>query len=628
LARPLVAQEADLVLEPSDADVWAWRLDVRGRWMKGAALRSCSVVVYGAVDAVYPARIEAATFSANVPLSEGENLAQARCLTSSGELRSRQVQYTVRLRATPRAHALAMATDGQLVLDGSQSRPNEQSRAPLVAYAWYEGGALGAPAHELVAGGQRALLPVPSRDGEHVFQLQVSDAHGRSDWARVHVRVRGRSIVEIATAERPTRLVDTVLYGVVPHLYGEPPLRSVIAKLPDLAELGVTALWLSPVFSAPEDDYGYAVTDYFAVREDLGTARDLAELVARAHELGLRVLLDIVPNHTSNEHPYFVQTASLGARSHYFGYYDRGPHGGAMHYFDWTHLPNLDYDNVEVQRFMIAAAEYWMRSFAVDGYRVDAVWGVVARKRDVLREWTSALFRARPDALLIAEGSARDPYYVTAGFTAAYDWTEQPGHWAWQDVFEHRPGIARRLNAAIATHSPPDRVLRFLNNNDTGARFITRHGEAMTRVATAALLTLPGVPCLFSFDEVGAAFEPYQATEPLEPRANEPLRAWHARLIALRKARPALHGAGFLPLYVGERDELYAFLRTAGRDDSALVALNFSDRPASVRIALPSPFAQQGVTRLRDALSGHTVTVHDGTVLLEVQAFGAHVLEP
>jgi cyclomaltodextrinase / maltogenic alpha-amylase / neopullulanase len=108
--------------------------------------------------------------------------------------------------------------------------------------------------------------------------------------------------------------------------------------------------------------------------------------------------------------------------------------------------------------------------------------------------------------VLLAEASERDPYDRAAGFDAAYDWTDKPGEWAWNDAFATKAPAAR-LRAALTAERDSGYVFRFLDNNDTGARFISRHGTKMTRPALAMLMTLPRVPCLSMGDEVGAAIK-------------------------------------------------------------------------------------------------------------------------
>ncbi|NIR02698.1 MAG: alpha-amylase, partial [Gemmatimonadales bacterium] len=101
----------------------------------------------------------------------------------------------------------------------------------------------------------------------------------------------------------------------------------------------------------------------------------------------------------------------------------------------------------------------------------------------------------KPDLLLLAEASAREPWYFTNGFDAAYDWTYEPGRWSLENVFDEPNQTVPRLREALTNSGrgfdQDALVFRFLNNNDTGQRFITRHGRAMEMVAAAMLLTLP-----------------------------------------------------------------------------------------------------------------------------------------
>lgn len=134
--------------------------------------------------------------------------------------------------------------------------------------------------------------------------------------------------------------LDTIVYGVVPRNVGPHGYRSVEERLPALRDLGVNAIWLSPINTTLPDNFGYSVVDYFDLRPEYGTKEDFKRLVQAAHEQGIRVLMDFVPNHSSDKHPYFVDAQERGTASPYYDYYDRDANGEPTHYFHWTHLPD------------------------------------------------------------------------------------------------------------------------------------------------------------------------------------------------------------------------------------------------------------------------------------------------
>jgi glycosidase len=610
----------------ADADVWAWTARVSGVARTDAEPRRCAIRVG---DREVRTTLRAARFSADVPLQEGENLVRAVCRWSDGaERRSQAVRLRVRLRDVPQAHAALSIQGAEVHVDARRSTPSPGSRAPLVAYAWTERrGGLRADAAQRTLGNMPELrVDPPAADGVYVYEAAVVDARGRSQTARVVLTWHdGRPV--------PTRhwVDDAVFYGVVPPFFGSPPLRSVEKAVPALAELGVTALWLSPSFPTLPEEFGYAVTDYFDVRRDYGTRDDLSSLVRTAHAHGLRVVLDIVPNHSSAHHPYFEQAQELGQRSRYFSFYARNAAREATYYFDWEHLPNLNFEHPEVRAWITEAGKHWLDRFDIDGYRVDAVWGIKERRPSLLRAWSEALQQVEPEALLVAEASARDPFYVQNGFHGAYDWTKQVGKWAWEHVFDAPRGIARRLHAAVAETArhttQPQRVFRFLNNNDTGKRFIARHGPDLTRVATAALLTLPGVPCLYSFDEVGTFAEPYAGLRPVARSHDPQLYAWHRRWIHLRRSHAALRAAGFVPLATGETNEVYAYLRhTEDGGEALIVVLNFSSSPTRVELSVPEEFTQATRGPWRTLPPTPAGEYRGATLALELAAWDARVL--
>lgn len=331
-------------------------------------------------------------------------------------------------------------------------------------------------------------------------------------------------------------------------------------------------------------------------------------------------------NHTADEHPYFRHAEQLGRRSPYYDFYERDPAGRPTHYFQWTNLPNLDFDHPEVRRMVAETFAHWVRRFDVDGFRVDVAWGVEQRAPDFWPELRRELQRIKPDLLMLAEASAREPYWARNGFDAAYDWTWEHGQWAWDAAFrdDESPDL-EALRAALTVDDegfPGGRVFRFLENNDTGERFRTRHGDALHDVALTLLLTLPGLPGLYTGAEVGAAFDPYQQEAPLDfsanPEAAEPLR----RLIALRRAEPALRAEGLTLVPTDHDDQVLAYLRHgAGRP--VLVVLNFGEAPLKVRLDLPDGFAE-AFAGADDLLGGPAGGLH----ALPLPAHGRVVLAP
>lgn len=427
-------------------------------------------------------------------------------------------------------------------------------------------------------------------------------------------------------------LPGAVIYGVVPRNFGARGATSVIERLDGLRELGADALWLPPATATPDGDFGYAVTDYFSLRRDFGTPAEFRRLVDEAHRRGMRVLLDFVPDHTADRHPCFLDASARGPASPCWSFYDRDPAGRATHYFDWTNLPNLNYGNPAVRRMMLDAFTHWVQTYDVDGFRVDAAWGVRDRAPRFFPSLRARLDETKPGLALIAEASAREPDWRAAGFDGAYDWTGELGRWAWEHVFDDEAQIAPRLHAALAADPEPGRVLRFLNNNDTGPRFITRHGLPRTRVAAALLLTLPGIPLVYTGDEVGAEFEPYRDARPIDWRDRRGLRAHYKRLIALRHGHPPLASGQWRPIPPDpDAGGVYSYLRFAERGAPILVVLNFGRRDAVARVALP-PEAQalRRAGALRDLYSGELVDAsgESGDALrVPVGAFGFHVLE-
>jgi len=605
-------------------DAWAWEKTLTG------TTDGCDDVVVRVNGKAAQAKVTGDGFEAAARLGKsGENRLEAACGDSGGN----EVVYRQRLAVRPTARIGVKASRAGIELDGSGSEPTQPTGSPVATWTWSE--REGNPEALRFTGGtdgETATVAAPTREGEYYVTLEVADADGNTDRSTRYFVVDGGGPRAVDMAkESPAWVKDAIVYGVVPFLFGSPPIKAVTDRLPNLARLGVNALWLGPITQPDVGDYGYAVTDYFRINDQYGTEEDLRTLVQTAHEHGIKVMMDFVPNHSSDAHPYFRHAQKNRKRSPYWTYYDRDENGDYTYYFDWQNLPNLNYDNPEVRRFMTEGFSYWVREFDVDGFRVDACWGVRERSPDFWPEFREEIKRVKPDVFLLAEATARDPWYVKNGFDVAYDWTEELGVWAWGDVFYDIPSLAQSLDDAINADPQPHKVFHFLNNNDTGARFIGTYDSDTTRVAATLLLTLPGVPCIFTGDEIGAQFDPYQDVNPID-WSNDFLKMepTYRLLCDIRNTEPSMRAPDWTRVEVKpERSGLYAYIRhMPDGSDPVLVILNFAREILNADIALPARFAGAFDGTLRDLYKKESVPGGSGTSLnVRMTAVDARVLK-
>jgi cyclomaltodextrinase / maltogenic alpha-amylase / neopullulanase len=545
--------------------VWALSIDVEG------TPAEAELSVDGQPVASTPG---SSGFTATVPLGAGQNTVTASLAANAPVSRS----YLTRVEDRPTARVSVSVAEGSVRLDASACEPDPFSTAPIESISWRmrDGTPLGT--------GTVLTLRGPWTDGEQYVVASVADANGRTDESTVVFVVSGGEPAAVETQTwQPQWVQSAVVYGAIPPLFGDPPLEALAGQLDRLATLGVNVVWLSPIFATTPGEFGYAVTDYFSVRPDYGDLASLQALVAAAHARGIKVILDLPLNDTADQHPYYLQAKEDTTGSHYWDFYERASNGKPVHYFNWKHLPNLSYDNVEVRRMATQVATYWLREADVDGFRCDAAWGVQERRPEFWAQWRAELQRIRPDLLLLAEASAREGVWSQSGFSAAYDWTDQLGQWAWEGAFGRRTQSAPALRKILELPTG-SRPFRFLDNNDTGARFITRYGPELTHAASALLLSLPGLPCIYTGEEIGAAYEPYQQTQPLDWTSDpDQLEPFYRGLIEERLATPAMAIGSLTLLEATPATQVLAYA-LATPQESMLVAINFSASSVNARI--------------------------------------------
>lgn len=631
LLSTAAAQAVTLSFDSDGGEAWSFEPRLEGRIVDG---RCDEVRLHSPLGAV-TAWSDAGRFAGEVPLTSGTNRVEAVCLQAGRAVASAAQDWELRLPDGPRAWVRTRADANGVTLDAGRSERGEGRPAPLRRFQWRPRADNPAPLYpretgvsldERAAEGEQLALELPRADGEYFLTLTVTDALGRRDESTAVFRVESGVARAVDLAREHPAWVDTaVLYGVAPFFFGEGGFDDVAERLDAIKALGATAIWLAPVTATPADDFGYAVTDHFRLRDTFGSEADFRALVDAAHARGLKVLMDFVPNHFSDRHRYYLDADRRGPRSPYYDWFERDADGEIQSYFDWDNLKNLDYDNPEVQNHVIAAFAHWVREYGIDGFRVDASWAVAERAPEFWSRWRAELKRIDPDLFLLAEASAREPYFVANGFDAAYDWTGELGQWAWHDVFVDGRADLARLRAALtnagAGFSPDTLALRFLNNNDTGARFIARHGPGLTKAAATLVFTLPGVPLIYNGDEVGAEFEPYDEAPPIVWRDRLGLSQHYAQLSRLRRATPALYSRELEVVDNDREDAVLSFLRPSP-EGAVLVAINFTGEP--VRVTLARGFTGAA----EDLLSGTRLTLDPRAPTLELPPFGARVLDP
>jgi len=334
---------------------------------------------------------------------------------------------------------------------------------------------------------------------------------------------------------------DAVVYQIYPRSFqdsdgdGVGDLRGITQRLDHLVWLGVDALWLSPIYLSPQADFGYDVSDYSGVDPQFGTLADLEELVGAAHARGLRVLLDLIPCHTSIEHPWFrdhpdwyIWSPVDGPPNNWvsaFGgpAWSRDEQSGRwyLHSF-YPEQPDLDWRNPEVIAAFQDVVRFWLDRGA-DGFRLDAIDRLI--KDDQLRDDPPATgdfplplredaarlegvySRNRPeavDALREIRKAAGDAFLVGEVYRPTPDYPPYlevlDSVFAFELLFS--PWDADRLRAAIEPAAELGRVAWVMSNHDFD-RLATRVGPENVRAAATLLLSLPGLAFIYQGDEIG-----------------------------------------------------------------------------------------------------------------------------
>ncbi|MDB6110823.1 MAG: alpha amylase catalytic region [Pedosphaera sp.] len=299
----------------------------------------------------------------------------------------------------------------------------------------------------------------------------------------------------------PAWLRDGVIYEIFPRNFSATGnFKGITARLDELHELGVNILWLMPIHpSGKEKSKGtlgspYAVKDYYAINPDYGVAEDLKHLVAEAHKRGMKVIIDIVANHTAwdsllMEHPEFYKQDRNGKII--------PPDPG------WTDVAGLNYSNPKLREYMLAMLKHWIepKGFDLDGFRCDVAYMVPT---GFWEEARATLAQVKPDIMMLAEASAPD--LLVHAFDIDYAWpmlhtmNEVLANSAPASEFKKTWDADRQKFPQGSLH------LRISDDHDE-TRAVAKFGLKGALAASVLMFSLDGVPLLYNGMEAGDATE-------------------------------------------------------------------------------------------------------------------------
>jgi cyclomaltodextrinase / maltogenic alpha-amylase / neopullulanase len=400
----------------------------------------------------------------------------------------------------------------------------------------------------------------------------------------VSLHVGARMDVSGVTARpSPDWLRSGTIYEIFPRdfsLAGN--LGGVTAKLDELHGLGVNILWTMPIhpignkFRKGKFGSPYSVKDYYAVDPNYGTVSDYKQLVSEAHKRGMKVIMDLVADHTAWD-SVMVQHPD---------YYKHDSKGNIIPPVpEWTDVAALDYSNPKLRHYMIAMLKYWVQTCNVDGFRCDAAAMVPT---DFWKQVRIELTKVKPDIILLAEAS--QPDLLTNAFDIDYSW---PLLSAMDDVFIHKApasNIQRSWKESYAQFPKAALHMRIVDDHDT-LRAVTRYGFDEALAASALMFTLDGVPLIYNGMETGdtnqsdggALFQKWNIS--WSPENHPELRGLYRDLIQLRHQYPAFYNSRVGWLKNSDETNLVTFLRTDDNDE-LLIIINVSGRPVSGKVDL------------------------------------------
>ncbi|HTX18572.1 MAG TPA: alpha-amylase family glycosyl hydrolase [Bacteroidota bacterium] len=487
--------------------------------------------------------VQAGSFSKTIGLLEGRDTIQAIAKDSTGKTFVSSPYVTTRfVNHSPNAQISFTPGGSDITLSASASTDPDSGEAATLKFLWSVDA--GNPSVVSgVAGSTNAsiIATTPKVAGEYYFGLIATDTEGNKDTTRSYFTVNQDGSVTIPAINsnpqwvRMGRIYELFFNSFTP----QQTINAAAQKLDYLRRLGVNILWVMPVMTnnARIDNGpgpGYNIVDFYNVAPQYGTNADFKNFVQQAHQLGMKVILDVTPNHTSYNHPFVLDARLYSTYSFHWSFYEHQlitnpnyapelseaiTNDGFVYYGAFgDQILNYNWGDPDARAYMIGVYEWWVKQMGLDGYRFDVYWGPHARANggnggegDMGIPMRAGLKHIKPDEFILGEaagtGVGTEAYYAdrNGGVDAAYDWN------LLHNVVT--PYNISALNANVTNSGgqdtmgfvpgPNSRFMRFLENHDEDRIAYVYGSYAKTMPMGTMIFTVPGIPMIYSGQEVG-----------------------------------------------------------------------------------------------------------------------------
>ena len=544
-------------------------------------------------------------FEQIIELDEGSNIIYASAVYGTDLITiSVPVEYNYIYDKTPKVVIESAVENGIVSLDGSASFSPEGRK---LRFSWRQDETN--PQEVQFSSRTKADIDfeAPTIPGEYYFTL-VATAGTNVGWAREVIVVDDSAHTVEDETWHPAWVDSMILYEIFVRTYDfSSKLSAVKSNLYALKQQGVNCIWFMPIHPSPST-HGYWITDYYDINPEYGTLDDFQKLVQEAHRNGIKVILDLVINHTGDTHPFMLDAVENGEYSPYRDFYYWKPDGTYEYLYSWVNLPSINFSTEWVRDYLINMSKWWIQKYNIDGFRCDVAHAVETGRLEgpeFWQRWRRELKQIKPDIFLLAEAAAGDPRYFDEKFDSAYDYwlygttKNALGNTADADDFRN---VMRHHTTVIPNHARP---MRFIENHDE-SRFFENYSKPQTKLASALDFILPGVPLIYAGQEVGELTSRglIDWTDP------EKLGPHYEMLIELRKSNHALNFGSHIDVPC-ENKKVYPFIRKSSEQTVMCVTnLSSSSQDASLKIPIEQlPFDPNATIYLNDLVNGTSTTI-------------------